>query len=177
SPETLSVGVRFVRPAQLTRISTLPNSLTAAPSRACRLDRSVTSVEATRVLQPRHLISLATFSTKSVRRPVGTTFAPAWARPLASARPIPDVPPMTTAVLPVRSRSGCPMGVLHVLRIRQLFAALIPFPASNLVAIRAWRMASQRKFPVEAGSRTNCKSLRFEIEHQRHRPAAAFAGG
>src|SRR5205085_7618761 len=42
-------------------------------------------------------------STGSVRRPVGATFAPARAKPSASANPIPDVPPMTTAVLLFRS--------------------------------------------------------------------------
>jgi len=37
-------------------------------------------------------------------RPVGTTFAPAAAVPTAMARPIPAVPPITMAVLPVESK-------------------------------------------------------------------------
>jgi hypothetical protein len=39
---------------------------------------------------------------------VATTSAPAMARPLASARPMPLVPPITTAILLVRSSCGWP---------------------------------------------------------------------
>jgi hypothetical protein len=57
------------------------------------------------VLRPRCSIAADTSSTASGRRPVATTFAPASARPSASARPMPVVPPTTTAVRPLRSNS------------------------------------------------------------------------
>ena len=47
-------------------------------------------------------IALATSVTSAVRRPIGATSAPASASPSARARPMPLVPPTTTAVRPVR---------------------------------------------------------------------------
>jgi len=52
-----------------------------------------------RVRRPPDSISDATSSIFSLRRPDGTTSAPAAASPRLRARPIPDVPPMTTATL------------------------------------------------------------------------------
>src|SRR5689334_24033872 len=112
SSETSSVGVLLVRPAQLTSISTLPNSPTTLCIRASRLDLSVTSAGATSDLRPKLCTCSAADSTRSVRRPVGTTLAPACASPLARAKPIPEVPPITTAVLPLRSSAGCPIVLL-----------------------------------------------------------------
>src|SRR5262249_39847406 len=100
----VSVGSRFVRPAELTRISILPNDSTARDSRFCNDSRSETSEQTLNDRRPRLSISEAAFSTCSTLRDDGTTFAPASARPCAMARPIPDVPPMTTATFPVRSR-------------------------------------------------------------------------
>src|SRR5579863_740924 len=101
--ETSSVGVRLVVPAQLTRISTEPNSATVAARSASMLARFVTSHATARDLPPAALMSAAADCASSARRPVGMTLAPALARPLARARPMPEVPPMTTAVLLVRS--------------------------------------------------------------------------
>src|SRR5262249_13772888 len=56
------------------------------------------------VRRPRRSISAATSSMRLIRRPVTTTSAPASASPRASVRPIPLVPPTTTALLPVRSK-------------------------------------------------------------------------
>src|SRR6476660_731433 len=109
SSDTPSVGVRLVRPAQFTRIWTDPNSFNVAASSASRLDLSVTSAGSASDLLPSARTCSAADSTKSVRLPVGTTSAPACARPLASARPMPEVPPITTAVLFFRSSAGCPI--------------------------------------------------------------------
>jgi hypothetical protein len=62
------------------------------------LARVVTSHARASDLPPADLISAAADCASSARRPVGTTLAPALARPLAMARPMPEVPPMTTAV-------------------------------------------------------------------------------
>src|SRR5580765_1410574 len=109
SSETSSVGVRLVRPAQFTRTSTDPNSMHVAASSASRLALSVTSAGIASDLRPSARTCSAADSTRSVRLPVGTTLAPAWARPLASASPIPEVPPITTAVLFFRSSAGYPI--------------------------------------------------------------------
>src|SRR5215472_3365044 len=109
SSETSSVGVRLVRPAQFTRIWTEPNSLTVAASSASRLDLSVTSAGIASDLRSAARTCSAADSTRSVRLPVGTTLAPASARPRARVRPMPDVPPITTAVLSFRSSAGYPI--------------------------------------------------------------------
>src|SRR4030095_10200332 len=70
---------------------------------------SVTSHVETSVLPPNLSTSDAATRTCSSRRPVGTTCAPAWARPRVNAKPMPDVPPITTAVLPFRSKRGWPI--------------------------------------------------------------------
>ena len=115
SSPTSSVGVRFVLPAQFTRISTLPNSAQVALTNASRLERSVTSDAKARDLPPALVIFATAASTRSTRRLVGTTFAPACASPVDRAKPIPEVPPMTTAVLEERSSAGCPIAIKNAL--------------------------------------------------------------
>src|SRR5579871_1066339 len=102
------VGVRLVRPAEFTRIWTPPNSAMAAASNFLMVDSSVTSQGVSSERRPRARISFAADLTRSSRRPVATTSAPARARPLAISRPMPLVPPMTIAALPFNSRWGCP---------------------------------------------------------------------
>src|SRR6266700_3061957 len=106
---TSIVGVRFVIPAELTRISTVPNSLSTVDNKVWRLARSVTFEAIASDLRPSARISSAADRTKSCRRPVGTTLAPASAKPFAEVSPIPDVPPITTAVFEVSSSEGCPI--------------------------------------------------------------------
>jgi hypothetical protein len=56
--------------------------------------RPIGNVDVTRSeRRPNSSISRAAVSTCSARREVGTTSAPAWAKPWAMARPIPEVPP------------------------------------------------------------------------------------
>jgi hypothetical protein len=112
---TVKVGVRFVVPAQLTRISTLPNSARTASRSATRDARSLTSEVRRSALRPLDSISAAVVSTCSARRAEATMSAPASASPSEIARPMPVVPPTTTAVFPVRSKSD----------------PAIQFPASN----------------------------------------------
>src|SRR6266478_2762675 len=113
---TSSVGVRFVRPAQFTRISVLPNSFRTPASSFSMLASSVTSQVCASDFLPSALMSSAALRTNSARRPVGTTLAPASAKPLFSASPIPLVPPITTAVFPLKSNFGCAINLTPVAR-------------------------------------------------------------
>src|SRR5262249_6722161 len=93
-------------PAAATTISTWPNAETQA-SRSCWSDpRLPTSDGCRSVRRPRASIAFAASSPAPSRRPVATTSAPASANPSASARPIPVVPPTTTATRPDRSKGG-----------------------------------------------------------------------
>src|SRR5271170_5102562 len=109
SSETVSVGSLLILPAQLTRISTLPNAFTVPSSSTCRLSRSATSELSRSDRRPVASIAFAASSTCSGPRKLATTSAPASARPIAIAKPIPDVPPTTTADLPFKSNNGCPI--------------------------------------------------------------------
>ena len=100
-----TVGARLIMPAQLTRMSTCLNRSSQAASSACKDCASSTSLGCRSVWRPAASISAAVLSTCSGRRAEATTSAPAWARPRLIARPMPEVPPMTTAVFPVRSKS------------------------------------------------------------------------
>src|SRR6267154_2076445 len=106
--ETSSVGVRLVMPAQFTSICTPPNAEQVALRSSLREDSSVTSQEISIERRPNALISCVAERASSGRRPVATTSAPAVARPFASARPMPLVPPITTAILLLRSSCGWP---------------------------------------------------------------------
>src|SRR5262245_36979620 len=103
SPNVI-VGARFVRPAEFTRISTLPKDSIVSERRCCNESRSETSEQTRNDRTPRFSISEAAFSTSSLRRELGMTSAPASAKPYAIALPMPEVPPITTATLPLKSR-------------------------------------------------------------------------
>ena len=92
-----SVGTRLVVPAAYTMMSSRPKVSTQASLTRSSSDVSATSAGTRRVRRPRPSISAATASTFAARRPVTTTSAPASARPRAMARPMPLVPPTTTA--------------------------------------------------------------------------------
>src|SRR5215207_9129019 len=103
SSDTSAVGVRAVRPAALTRMSTAPKRLSTASRSASTDARWPTSAVCAKALPPPLSISSQTSRTSSPRRPAGTVRAPARASPSAMARPRPDVPPTTTATRPVKS--------------------------------------------------------------------------
>ena len=71
-----------------------PRRAALASEASSRTSHAIRSVR-----RPRCSISAATSSTSGWRRAVATTSAPASARPSASTRPMPLVPPTTTAVL------------------------------------------------------------------------------
>src|SRR5665213_3595094 len=103
------VGVRLVMPAQFNRISTPPN-LEIVFSKTCsREPRSPTSEVTASERRPSDSICAAVSFTCSARRDVATTSAPASASPNASAWPIPEVPPTTTATLPLTSSPLIPL--------------------------------------------------------------------
>jgi hypothetical protein len=99
---TSSVGVRCVRPAQLTMMSIRPMPATTASRSAASDARSVTSDRMRSVLRPIASIAAAAASRFSAPRAEAITSAPASARPSAIARPMPVVPPTTTAMRPSR---------------------------------------------------------------------------
>src|ERR1039458_6234701 len=112
---TSRVGLRKIWPAALSRTSTWPNLARTASRKASMDSREPTSQARRRVFAPACSTASHTSSTLGRRRPVGTTLAPAAARPMASSRPIPDVPPMTATTRPVRSKkffAGMRMGFL-----------------------------------------------------------------
>ncbi len=100
SSGNVSVGARLILPALLTRMSTLPKRETVSASSFSRDPRSCMSQVRRRVARPRASISAAVSSTCSWRRAEATTSAPASASPRLMARPMPEVPPTTTAILP-----------------------------------------------------------------------------
>lgn len=113
-----NAGVRCVIPAQFTRMSTFPNSSITLSRSASKLARSPTHYRrpAPHLLIISQIISQTASCTSERRRPVGTTLAPASASPMASAEPIREVPPITTAVFESRSNAGCPMICFPLLR-------------------------------------------------------------
>src|SRR3984893_5187859 len=106
-----NVGARWLNPAALTRISTFPSVWTEACSSLVNDPRSATSQLIRSDRRPRDSISSAITFTSSRRRELGTTSAPASASPRARVRPIPELPPITTATLPLRSSFLYPMVV------------------------------------------------------------------
>ena len=104
-----SVGIFLVRPAQFTRMWMSPNSRLAAFRRSSKLALSVTSQVWANDCRPKASTSETALRTCSACRLEGTTLAPAVASALASASPMPLVPPITTAVLLLRSRRGWPI--------------------------------------------------------------------
>ena len=97
---TSRLGVRLVRPAQLMRMSTLPKDLITSSCSFWMEARSLTSQVARTVLRPAASMALAVASTSASRRALATTSAPESHRPSTRARPMPVVPPMTTASCP-----------------------------------------------------------------------------
>src|SRR4029453_8974715 len=83
--------------ALFTTTSTPPNAATVVPTSAARPSRSPTWVGTASAVPPAAAISVAPASQASALRLATTTLAPMAARPLATARPIPRLPPVTMA--------------------------------------------------------------------------------
>src|SRR5688572_15059508 len=100
SSEYSSGRLRTLMPALLTRISRRPSRFAASSTIARQLASSFRS--ASSATAPGRLCSAAAFLALS--RPAIATLAPAAASPCAMARPMPPLPPVTSAVLPLRSK-------------------------------------------------------------------------
>src|SRR5580658_595463 len=103
---SLVAGYEVPRPAQLTRMSTRPNSVMAALASASHWPGIVTSVCRVTACPPSARIASATDSSRPVRRAPSTTRAPACASPLAKAGPRPDDAPVTIATRSVSRNSS-----------------------------------------------------------------------
>src|SRR5260221_11004045 len=97
---------RMLMPALLTRMSSRPNALTAAPTSVRHDSPGVPSGTMRATLAPPSRSSAAAVSHFSLLRPTMTTVAPAAPSPRAMPRPMPPLPPVTIATLPVRSKSS-----------------------------------------------------------------------
>src|SRR5689334_3352398 len=92
-------------PALLTRISIRPSSLPTRSIIAATAALSVTSVATAIALTPRLYRSSTALADFASLRPTTAISAPASASPRAMPRPMPPLPPVTIATLPLRSKS------------------------------------------------------------------------
>ena len=101
-----STGSRRLPPAQLTRMSTWPSpgERPVAQPRRRILGHDVLGISNGRGPWPR-TISPASSSSRVPRRATAATCTPSAAKPLATARPIPMLAPVTRAVFPTSRRS------------------------------------------------------------------------
>src|ERR1700733_8977487 len=107
SSESACGALRILMPALLTRISIRPSSLPTRPTIAVTADGSVTSATTDIALTPSLARSAAAAIDFASLRPTIAILAPASASPRAMPRPMPPLPPVTSATLPRRSnRSG-----------------------------------------------------------------------
>ena len=90
-------------PAQVTRISTGPNTSSQRVKSAAISSRRVTSVRCQRTCSPS---SAAVRSSPALSMSPSMTRAPSRARPRATAWPSPLAPPVTTATLPSSPRNS-----------------------------------------------------------------------
>src|SRR6185437_6573947 len=93
-------------PALLTRMSSRPNFFAAAAMRARHDSAEVTSTAMAAALAPPAVSFLTAAALFASSRPATMTAAPASARPCAMPKPIPPLPPVTTATRPPRSKSA-----------------------------------------------------------------------
>src|SRR5271155_5191413 len=142
--EKSRVGARWLNPAALRRMSTFPNAWMEACSNFSSDPRSATSQLTRRDRRPTPSISSAITFTSSMWRALGTTSAPASASPRASVRPIPELPPITTATLPSRSSRLYPMAPSSLPKVLDL---------AHQSLIRGLRVAHQQQDQNHAGER------------------------
>ena len=113
-----------VAPALFTRMSTRPNASATCAAIPCTCSESRTSASTPSDLRPSASISCTTGSTGRWMRSVPpatasgsratiATSAPCSASVSAIPRPMPWLPPVTTATLPVRSNFGIPAPLPH----------------------------------------------------------------
>src|SRR6201996_1018301 len=93
------VGAKSKMPALLTRTSTSPTSSASRPTAS----KSARSAARKRAVPPAASISATASAPRAASRPLPTTSAPSAASCFATSRPIPEVPPVTSAFLPSSS--------------------------------------------------------------------------
>lgn len=105
SPSSVIGGRRLI-PAQFTRMSGSPNAA-AASSAPARTPSVVLRSALTQAARQPSAVSSSTVALSSVsRRATTTTPAPARARAPVIARPMPELPPVTTATRPSSENSS-----------------------------------------------------------------------
>src|SRR5437660_738333 len=102
-------GLRMLIPALLNRMSTRPNALRTSSAARSMCSGWVTSAWTGMVSTSKSArIPAAAASDFAVFRPSTAILAPASASPRAMPRPIPPLPPVTIATLPLRSNTSAP---------------------------------------------------------------------
>src|SRR5690349_17489963 len=96
--------LRIDMPALLTRMSSRPCAFIVFAIRARHDSSFSTSTGMALALAPAFSICLTASAFLAASRPATTMVAPARAMPSAMPRPMPPLPPVTTATLPVRSK-------------------------------------------------------------------------
>src|SRR3981189_3613295 len=112
--------LRMLVPALLTRISSRPNFFTAALISARHDSAVVTSTATASALAPAAASFLTAAALFASSRPAMTIAAPASARPCAMPKPMPPLPPVTTATRPLRSKSAISIALRQTPVIRSL---------------------------------------------------------
>src|SRR6266704_186801 len=107
-------ALRILMPALLTRMSIRPSSRTVRSTMVATADLSVTSAVTDMALTPRCLRSATAAFDFASLRPTIATAAPDSASPHAIPRPMPPLPPVTIATLPLRSKSPVFMIVIQI---------------------------------------------------------------
>ena len=105
SPSSL-IGGRRLTPALLTRMSGSPNASTACSAAARTPARVLRSALVQAARQPSAVSSSTVAVSSASLRATITTLAPARARAVAMAWPMPELPPVTTATRPSSENSS-----------------------------------------------------------------------
>jgi hypothetical protein len=93
----------MLMPALATRMSRPPNALTVSAIMRRTWSPSFTSAASATARPPSPSSSASAAAFFASLRPAIATSAPARAKPLAMPRPMPPLPPVTSATLPLRS--------------------------------------------------------------------------
>src|SRR6185436_20288810 len=105
-------GLRILMPALLMRMSIRPSSPATRPAMAATESLSVTSAATAIAVAPPCLSSATASADLASLRPTTAIAAPACASPRAMPSPMPPLPPVTMATLPVRSKGRAVMVVV-----------------------------------------------------------------
>src|SRR6266702_629856 len=107
-------GLRMLMPALLTRMSIPPSSSLTRATIAATAALSVTSATTEMALAPLRSNSTTAAADFASLRPTIAIAAPASANPLAMPSPMPPLPPVITATLPMRSNGSVFMVVVRL---------------------------------------------------------------